>query len=130
MVAINYPAVVVAAVVALVFSAVYYGALATTAAQYSAAWAEQSGSPIITLAFELGKGIVLALVVAGIVRAIGIDNLAGALALAIILWLAFPVLLLAGSVIHENVAWQLAAIHAGDWLAKLAIVAVIVTIWR
>ena len=46
------------------------------------------------------------------------------------LWLAFPLLLLAGSVVHENVPWQLAAIHAGDWLAKLAIVTVIVTVWR
>ena len=128
--AIHYPAVAVAAVAAFVFSAVYYGALAATAAQYSAAWAEQSGAPIVTVAFELGKGVVLAVVVAGIVRGLGIDTLVGALALAILLWVAFPVLLLAGSVIHENVAWQLAAIHACDWLAKLAIVAVVVSIWR
>jgi uncharacterized protein DUF1761 len=129
MAATNVLAIAAAAVLAFVFSAVYYGALATTAAQYSAAWAEQSGTPIVTVAFELGKGLLLALVVAGMVRAVGIDNLAGALAFAIVLWVCFPVLLLAGSVIHENVAWRLAAIHAGDWLAKLAIVAVVVTIW-
>jgi len=129
-VGINYFAVAAAAVAAFVFSAVYYGLLADTAGQYSAAWAEQSGSPVAVVAFELGKGLVLALVVAGLVRGLGIDSPAGALALAVVLWVAFPLLLLAGSVVHENVAWQLAAIHAGDWLAKLAIVAVIVTAWR
>jgi len=130
MVAINVLAVATATVVASVFSAAYYGVLAGTAAQYSAAWAEQSGSPVVTVVFELGKGLVLALVVAGLVRGLGIDSPALALALAVVLWVAFPVLLLAGSVVHENVAWELAAMHAGDWLAKLAIVAVFVTAWR
>jgi hypothetical protein len=38
--------------------------------------------------------------------------------------------LLTGSVIHENVPWKLAAIHAGDWLVKLVVVTVIVSLWR
>jgi hypothetical protein len=33
-------------------------------------------------------------------------------------------------VVHENVPWKLAALHAGDWLAKLLIIAVIVSVWR
>lgn len=45
------------------------------------------------------------------------------------LWGAFPVVLLSGSVVHEKVPWQLAAIHAGDWLIKLALVSTIVG-WR
>jgi len=45
------------------------------------------------------------------------------------LWLAFPVILLLGSVVHENVPWQLAALHAGDWLVKLLVVSLIVGIW-
>jgi len=32
-------------------------------------------------------------------------------------------------VVHENAPWKLAAIHAGDWLVKLLLVAVIVTAW-
>jgi len=35
-----------------------------------------------------------------------------------------------GSVVHENVPLMLAAIHAGDWLAKLLVIAVIVGVWR
>jgi hypothetical protein len=54
---------------------------------------------------------------------------AGALGLAVGLWIAFPILLLAGSVVHEKVAWQLAGIHAVDWLAKLVIIGLVVTIW-
>jgi hypothetical protein len=50
--------------------------------------------------------------------------------LGLAVWIAFPVVLLTGSVIHENVPWKLAAIHAGDWLVKLVVVTVIVSLWR
>lgn len=42
------------------------------------------------------------------------------------LWAAFPVVLLTGSMIWERVPWQTAAIHAGDWLLKLLLVALAV----
>ena len=41
-----------------------------------------------------------------------------------------PVILLLGSVVHEKVPWRLAALHAGDWLVKLLLIAVIVGIWE
>jgi hypothetical protein len=34
------------------------------------------------------------------------------------------------SVVHENVPLMLAAIHAGDWLVKLLLMAVIIGVWR
>jgi hypothetical protein len=74
--------------------------------------------------------LVVALVVAGLVALIGIADLAGAVKLAVALWIAFPVVLLVGSVTQENVPWKLGAIHAGDWLAKLVIISVIVGLWR
>jgi hypothetical protein len=46
------------------------------------------------------------------------------------MWVAFPGTLIVGSVTRENVPWKLGAIHAGDWLAKLLIISVIVTLWR
>ncbi len=30
----------------------------------------------------------------------------------------------------ENVPWKLGAIHAGDWLATLLIISIIVALWR
>jgi uncharacterized protein DUF1761 len=71
-----------------------------------------------------------AIVVAGLVSIGGITSLTSALVLAIVLWIAFPVVLLVGSVTQENVPWKLGAIHAGDWLAKLVIITTIVTLWR
>jgi hypothetical protein len=35
-----------------------------------------------------------------------------------------------GSVVHEGVPLVLAAIHAGDWLVELLLIAVIVGAWR
>ena len=37
---------------------------------------------------------------------------------------------LIGSVTHETMPAEIAAIHAGYWLAKLLIVAVIAALWR
>jgi Protein of unknown function (DUF1761) len=50
--------------------------------------------------------------------------------LGLALWVAFPVMLLLGSVVHEKVPWRLAALHAGDWLVKLLVISLIVGIWR
>jgi hypothetical protein len=68
-------------------------------------------------------------VVAGLVSCIGISHVTGAVELALALWIGFPIVLLVGSVTQENVPWRLAAIHAGDWLAKLLIVAVLAVLW-
>src|SRR5918992_5696918 len=50
--------------------------------------------------------------------------------LGLALWIAFPVVLLIGSVIWEREPPMLVTIHAGDWLLKLLVIAVIVTLWR
>jgi len=39
-----------------------------------------------------------------------------------------PPMVTTSSVVWENISWQLAAIHAGDWLLKLLIIAVIVVL--
>lgn len=128
---LNYLAIVVAAVAVFVFAAVYYSMLAGYGAKWSAAWAGEPGRPPAwQIVLELVKALVVASVIAGLVRLLGIDNLAHASLLGVVLWVAFPVVLLVGSVTHERVPWQLAAIHAGDWLVKLLVMAVIVTIWR
>ncbi len=49
--------------------------------------------------------------------------------LGALVWV-FPAMILLGSVVHENVPLMLAAIHAGDWLVKLLLMAVIIGVWR
>ena len=127
---INYLAVVVAAVVVFVFAAVYYSVMAGAGKELGAAWAQGQRPDVRLIAVELAKSLVIALVVAVLVARIGIADAAGAIVLGLALWVAFPLMLLLGSVTRENVPWQLAAIHAGDWIVKLVVISVIAAIWR
>jgi hypothetical protein len=114
----------------LVFAAAYYMALARQRAALSPAAAAMTRPPAWMMPLELTKSLILAAVIGGLVTLLGITNLLGALVLGVVLWIAFPVILLAGSVVHERVPTKLAAIHSGDWLAKLQIISVVVTLWR
>jgi hypothetical protein len=127
---LNYPAIVVAGVAVFVFAAGYYIAFARQRAALSAAAASGTRPRPWLMALELLKSIVVAAVVAGLVSLAGITSVLGAVLLAIALWVAFPVVLLIGSVTQENVPWRLGAIHAGDWFAKLLIISLVVTEWR
>lgn len=123
----NILAVGVAAVAAFVASGAYYGALGSRLAQLSPTYARPGRPPAATAAVELVRNVVLALVVAGLAADRG--GPVAALLLALALWIAFPAVLLAGSVFHERVPAALAAIHAGDWLINLLLVTGIVGLW-
>ena len=127
---LNWLAVIVAAVVVFVVSTVYYILFTSRMQQLSPAYADAGGTPEPwKVSVELLRSLVVGTVVAGIVALLGIVAIGDALLLALALWVAFPVVLLVGSVIWEKVPPALAAIHSGDWLLKLLIIAVIVTIW-
>ncbi len=134
MIGLNYWAIGVAAVAAFVAAGGYYVAFGEVLETFSSAPAEM---PPWLLGVEVAKHFVIAAVVAGLATGIGItawprvsSRCSRAVLLGLALWLAFPVILLLGSVVHEKVPWQLAALHAGDWLVKLLIVSLIVGIWR
>jgi len=133
MIGLNYLAIGVAAVAAFVAAGGYYTVLGKVLEKYSNAPAEM---PPWVLVVEVAKHFVVATVVAGLATGIGITawpkvsaRCSRAVLLGLALWLAFPVILLLGSVVHENVPWQLAALHAGDWLVKLLVVSLIVGSW-
>jgi hypothetical protein len=132
---INVWAVGLAAVAGFVAAFGYYAALGgqlvavgSTTAHGGAAVDDRQAAWVPL--FELIKHLLLAAVVAGLVVAIDIATWSDALVLGLALWVGFPVVLLAGSVVHEKVPWRLAAIHAGDWFLKLLLVALIVGAWR
>ena len=116
--------ILLAVVAAFVISSIWYVAFGGLLARLNPVYAGKT-APWVP-AVEVARSAVLAVVVA-----IGCDRLdlhgfgplAGA---AVVAWVGFPVVLLAGSVLHERVPWRLAAIHAGDWLLKLIAVTVIV----
>ncbi|WP_218604128.1 DUF1761 domain-containing protein [Pseudonocardia abyssalis] len=124
----NPLAVGVAAVAAFVASGAYYGALAARLARLSPAYAGERRSVATTAGFELVRNVVLALVIAGLAAGLGVTALGPALLLALALWVAFPAVLLTGSVFHERVPVALAGIHAGDWLLKVLIITLVVGI--
>ena len=126
---LNLLAILLAGVVAFVISGAYYAPLGTRMAKLSPAYAEPGRSAAATTVVELVRNVVLAVVVAGLVASLGLGGLSAALLLALALWVAFPVVLLAGAVFHERVPPLLAVIHVGDWLLKLAVITAIVTLW-
>ncbi|HKA69669.1 MAG TPA: DUF1761 domain-containing protein [Actinomycetes bacterium] len=127
---VNVVTVLVAAVVAFVLAAAYYLVLGGQLAEESDAAAAAGPMPPWKVAAELTRGLLVALVVAGLAAAAEIDEWTGGLLLGLALWIGFPIVLWIGAVIHEGTSWKLAAIHAGDWLVKLLAVALIVSVWQ
>jgi hypothetical protein len=128
---VNYLAVLAATVAAFVVSAAWYTLFGRASADRTGATAQQDpGIPPWKVVVELTRSLVVASVLAVLTTLVDISELAGSMILAVSLWIAFPVVLLTGSVIWEGVAWRLAAIHSGDWLVKLVVIATIIGLWR
>ncbi|HEY3471001.1 MAG TPA: DUF1761 domain-containing protein [Amycolatopsis sp.] len=118
-----------ASVAAFVVSSVWYALFGKVWARLSAAGAGARPTPW-RMGAEFGRTLVLVAVFAALAAAVGVTGVPGALGLALLAWAGFPVVILAGSVLHERVPVGLAALHAGDWLVKIAVVAVVLGIAR
>lgn len=123
-------AVLVATVAAFALGATYYGVLGERLVTVSEAAAAGGQPPPWTIAAELARCLVLVVVVAGLASRAEVHEWTGGLALGMALWIGFPLVLWTGAIVHEGTPWRLAAIHAGDWLVKLLVVAVIVSVWQ
>jgi hypothetical protein len=136
MVHVNYLAVLVAAVVVFVLGWLWYSPLL-----FYKPWMRLRGldpdaamanakMPGGKLVMELLRCLVLAYIIAHLVGALGVSGWFGAVHFAVLMWIGFPVILLTGSVLWDNISWKVAAIHAGDWLVKLLVISIIVSMWR
>jgi hypothetical protein len=123
-------AVPAAAVAAFVLSGAWYAAFGAQLAAARAAGTADEAMPPWKVGVELARSLVLSAVVAGLASRADVDGLAGGLLLGLVLWLAFPLVLWTGAIVHEGTRWQLAAIHGGDWLAKLLVIGAIVSVWQ
>ena len=115
-----------AAVAAFILSSGYYIAATPLERRAVGAAALDRGRPrpwkVLT---ELLRTAVVASAFAWIAHRGGELDVSRGLVLALILWAGFPLVLLTGSVIWEKVHPATAAMHAGDWLIKLLLIAVI-----
>jgi Protein of unknown function (DUF1761) len=127
---VDLVAVAVGTVAAFILGGSYYAVFGTQLAQVSAAAAAGEQPPPWTLVVEALRCLVLVTVVAGLASQGDIDEWTGGLALGLALWIGFPLVLWTGAMLHEKVPFKLAALHGGDWLAKLLVVGVIVSVWR
>ena len=129
MIRVNYFALTVVVIVAFIASSVWYSPL-----MFGREFMELSGvsaSPNwAKVVCELVRTFVLAYVIARLVLLLNVVNPKSALRLGIWLWIGFPVILLSGSMLWQNVPWRLAAIHAGDWLIKTLLFTGTVGWWR
>lgn len=136
MVHVNYLAVLVAAITVFVLGWLWYSPLL-----FYKPWMRARGMdpavamvgakmPAGKLVIELVRCLVLAYVIAHFVAALGVSNWLIAAHLGVLLWIGFPVILLTGSVLWDNVPVKVAAIHAGDWLVKLLVIPIILSVWH
>ena len=130
MIDVNYLAVGVAAVAGFVVSPVWYAVFGNQLRELSPAAASMGKPPAWKLLVEVGRCLVLAAVLGGLAALLEPADWTGGVRLGLALWIGFPVVLWIGAIIWEAVPWRLAAIHAGDWLLKLLVIAVIVSAWR
>jgi hypothetical protein len=110
----------------VVTSAAWYTAWGNQLSRLNEVYAGDARPPAWVLPVELARSAAVATGVAALAGRSGVADTGGALRLGTGLWGAFPVVLLTGSVVHEKVPWQLAAIHGGDWLLKLLVISLVV----
>ncbi len=136
MVHVSYLPVLVAAVVVFVLGWLWYSPLL-----FYKPWMRLRGlDPVAAmtgakmpggkLVVELARCIILAYVIARFVALLGISSWMGAVHFGFMVWIGFPVIILTGSILWENTPWKVAAIHAGDWLVKMLVISIIVTLWH
>jgi Protein of unknown function (DUF1761) len=108
----------------------YNTAVADRLAEVSEAAAADEQPEPWRLAVEFLRGLVVATVVVGLAVQGRIDEWTGGLALGLALWIGFPAVLWTGAMLWERTRFELAALHAGDWLVKLVVVGVIASVWQ
>jgi|SRR5215467_1021310 len=131
--AVNYRAIVVAAALALVASAVYYIVL-------SPLWLEFRGLPpgaaastrpqVWEMLGQYARNVIVAYVLARLLVRLEVVDWKGALRLGIWVWIGFEAMAIAGSVLHEGYPWRLYLIHVGDALMSTLLMAAVIGVWH
>ena len=118
-------AVGVATIAAFLLSGAWYAVMPWPAPEARETPRADSPSPAVLVA-EIARSAVVATVVAGLAVELGALSAGEGALLGFVLWVGFPAVLFAGSIIHERYPAGLAALHLGDWLFKLALIGAIV----
>lgn len=134
MLAINYLAVLAAAFGAFIVGGLWYSPLLFGRAYLALRGigpdvANEMSTPVVVMLAEFARWLVIAFVLARFMALLSVTGFAAALSFGLWMWLVIYTAL-AGSVLHEGTPWRLYAIHVGDGLAKIVLIAAIVGLWR
>lgn len=126
--AVNWLAVIVAAVVAWLFGAVWYMSLSKPwlkAAKLDPATMKRSPLPfVISFIAELLMAFVTALIVGAMTG--GEPSLVAGLVFGFVLWLGFVATTLSVNHRYEGFGWDLTLIDAGHWLGVLLLIGAVI----
>lgn len=125
----NYLAVVAASVAAFATSSVWYTVFGNAVMDLSGLDPASAATPAGTTLFVIFQSAVVALVLAYFIARMEVAGWRDTALIGVLAWV-FPAMILLGSVVHEDVPFGLAAIHAGDWLLKLLLMSLILGSWR
>lgn len=125
----SIPAIVVAAVVAFAFSLVWYSPLLFGGVWEQAQGAEATAMPPWKFFVAPLRELVTAAFLAWLIGRMGIRRWQEAAIVGLVLWLAFYVVQLSGAVIFDGMSPWLGAVHAGDWLGKMLIMSIVLSLW-
>lgn len=127
---VNFLALAVITVIVFIASSIWYSPILFGRQFLALSGTAGNSQPNALKALcELLRTFILAYVIARLILRLNVAGWKDALGLGLFLWLGFPVILLTGSMLWQNVPWQLAAIHAGDWLMKLILIPAGVALW-
>lgn len=116
----------VATAVAFLLSGAYYAVVPRPTADVGGGTAGAM-SPWLIVA-ELLRAFVLVTVVAVLAAVSGVSGWGDGAVFGLVLWIGFPLMLWVGAILHEGTPWRMAALHGGDWLLKLVVITVILSI--
>lgn len=125
----NPVAIVVVVIAAFVMSSAYYMITGRVRAEILGTDPQARPEPWKP-PVELVRSGVLAVVLAVFVDQQDIHSWTGGLVLGLLCWLAFPAVLLSGSVMWDGARTRLAVIHGGDWLIKILMMTIVLSVWR
>ncbi|SDE15806.1 DUF1761 family protein [Glycomyces harbinensis] len=118
-------AVATATIVSFVWSAALYAA-PPVAAYVGRHSTPRPGLPtVVQMGAVVARSLVAACLIAGLMQAAGWDGVGAGALLGLALGV-LPTAILTGAVVHEGTPVALAAIHALDWVVKLAVIGALV----
>lgn len=132
---LNYLAVIAAAVAASIVGAVWYSPLLFGKQYIKLRGLDPDAivnmrPPVWELLGEFARNLVIAYVLARFILQNETASWMSAIQTGFWIWIGFQATLLMGSLLHEKMPFKLYAIHAGDALVKIVLMAAITGIWH